>query len=367
MELQRKATLYIGTYTKKEAHVDGRGEGIYVYELDLLSGALTYVSTTPDTINPSFLAVDSSGRHLYAVNEHYEDLGPHGTVTAFVIDPTTWGLTRLNVQSSHGLAPCYISLDGTGRYALVANYLTGNVCVLPVREDGSLAPATHVVQHDGGGRRADQDGPHAHCILTSRGNRHVLAVDKGADKIMVYRLDTERGMLLASSHPWLKLRPGTGPRHITFHPSGRFLYCINELDSTIAVLGYDAEPGTLEELQRVPTLPPEAKGPNSGADIRITPSGRFVYGSNRGHNSIVIYAVDEVTGKLSYVGHEPSLGACPRGCAIDPTGTFLLVANQDTSSISTFRIDQETGRLAATGHTAQVPTPVCVQVLLRDG
>jgi 6-phosphogluconolactonase len=367
MEPQSKATLYVGTYTKREAHVDGHGEGIYVYELDLLSGSLTYVTKMVDTINPSFLVVDPSGRYLYAVNEHYEDLGPYGTVTAFAIDPATRGLTRLNLQSSHGLAPCYVSVDATGGYVLVANYLTGNVCVLPVQEDGSLAPATQVVQHRGNGPHPHQDGPHAHCIIVGPGNRYVVATDKGADKIMVYRLDRRHGMLLAAPHPWLRLSPGTGPRHIAFHPGGRFAYCINELDSTIAALGYDAETGTLEELQRVPTLPQDAKGPNLGADIRMAPSGRFVYGSNRGHDSIVIYAVDDVTGKLTYVGHEPSRGACPRGCAIDPTGMFLLVANQDTSSISTFRIDQATGRLAATGHTAQVPTPVCLQVLPSDG
>jgi 6-phosphogluconolactonase len=355
--------VYIGTYTERMPHVAGKAEGIYVYRLDPTSGALTYVSRAAGTINPSFLALSPRKDRLYAVNELTEDLGPHGTVSAFAIDPATKGLSFLNKRSTHGLAPCYVSVDRTGRYVLVANYLGGNVCVLPVVEDGRLGEATAVVGHQGSGPHPHQDGPHAHSIMPDLHNGYVIALDLGTDQILVYRLDLARGTLAPGDSPGVQLAPGSGPRHLAFHPAGAFAYAINELNSTITTFAYDHERGALETLQTVSTLPEDFSGQNYCADVQVAPSGRFVYGSNRGHDSIAIFAVDRETGRLSTVGHEPTGGATPRNFVIDPTGTFLLVANQDSDTVVTFRVDQETGKLVATGHVAQVPTPVCLRTL----
>lgn len=357
-------TVYIGTYTRRESFVDGKAEGIYVYRLDPSSGALTYAATVGGVVNPSFLAVGAQGDYLYAVNEITGDHGSHGTVSAFAIDRETGGLAFLNKQSSHGLAPCYVSVDGTGRYVLVSNYESGSLCVLPVQEDGRLGEATDVVQlHGSGPNPQRQQGPHAHMILPGPGGQTLFAVDLGTDKIMLYRLDLERGKLLQADLPWVQLPPGTGPRHLAFHPNGRFAYAVSELQSTVTVLQYDESHGGLAPVQAISTLPDDFEGQNLGAEVAVAPSGRFVYASNRGHDSIVIYEADPATGKLSLVGHEPSQGTGPRFFAIDPAGHLLLVANQDSDTVVIFWIDQNSGELAATGHVSQVPTPVCLRLL----
>jgi 6-phosphogluconolactonase len=357
-------TVYIGTYTRRESFVDGKAEGIYAYRLDPSTGALTYAATVRDVVNPSFLTVGLLGDRLYAVNEITGDHGPHGTVSAFAIDPETGGLTFLNKQSSNGLAPCYVSVDGTGRYVLVANYESGSLCVLPVQENGRLGEATDVVQlHGSGPNPQRQEGPHAHMILPGPGGQTLFAVDLGTDRIMLYHLDRERGKLVPADPPWIQLPAGTGPRHLTFHPNGRVAYVISELQSTVTVLRYDAGRNRLEQVQTISTLPIDFEGENLGAEIAVAPSGRFAYASNRGHNSIAIYEVDQASGELALIGHEPSQGAGPRFFTIDPTGTLLLVANQDSDTVVTFRIDQNTGELAATGHVMDVPTPVCLRLL----
>ena len=357
-------TIYIGTYTRRESFVDGKAEGIYVYCLNPATGALTYAATVRGVVNPSFLAVSPEGNHLYAVSEITGDHGSHGMVSAFVIDPETGGLTFLNKQSSHGLAPCYVSVDGAGRYVLVANYESGSLCVLPVQENGRRGEATDVIQlHGSGPNPQRQEGPHAHMILPGRGGQTLFAVDLGTDRIMLYHLDQERGKLVPADPPWIKQAPGTGPRHLAFHPNGRFAYVVGELQSTVTVLHYDEGRSRLQQVQTISTLPDDFEGENLGAEIAVAPSGRFAYASNRGHDSIVIYEVDQATGKLSLVGHEPSQGAGPRYFTIDPTGTLLLVANQDSDTVVTFRIDQDTGELAATGHVADVATPVCLRLL----
>jgi 6-phosphogluconolactonase len=362
------STVFIGTYTRRESFVDGKAEGIYVYHMDPATGDLSHVATVDGVINPSFLAIDRQGTHLYAVNEITGDKGPHGTVSAFAIEPATKDLDFLNKQSTHGLAPCYVSVDPTGCYVLVANYETGSLCVLPVETDGRLGEATDVVQLQGSGPNLQrQEGPHAHMILPGYDGRTIFAVDLGTDRIMVYRLDLERGKLLPADPRWVQLAPGTGPRHLAFHPNGRFAYVIGELRSTVTVLAYDGGHGTFEELQTISTLPEGFTGQNLGAEIQVAPSGRFVYASNRGHDSIVIYAIDQNTGRLSLVGHEPARGIGPRFFTIDPSGTFLFVANQDSDTIVTFRIDQSSGELAATEHTTQVPTPVCLRLLQPSG
>jgi 6-phosphogluconolactonase len=357
-------TVYIGTYTRRESFVNGKGEGIYVYRLDPATGALTYAATVGGVVNPSFLAAGLLWDRLYAVNEVTGDGGSHGTVSAFAIEPGTGDLAILNKQSTEGLAPCHVSVDGTGRYVLVANYETGSLCVLPLQEDGRLGEATDVVQlHGSGPNPQRQEGPHAHMILPGPAGQTFFAVDLGTDRIMLYHLDRERGKLLPADPPWVQLPPGTGPRHLALHPNGRLAFVIGELQSTVTVLRYDEGSSRLQQVQAISTLPDDFEGQNLGAEIAVAPAGRFVYASNRGHDSIVIYGVDQRTGELALVGHEPSQGAGPRFFTIDPTGTLLLVANQDSNTVVTFRIDQDSGELAATGHVTDVPTPVCLQLL----
>ena len=285
-------------------------------------------------------------------------------MSAFAIDPATGHLSYLNQQSTHGLAPCYASVEPAGRYCLVANYETGNLCVLPIQEDGSLGEATDTVQFAGSGPNPErQEGPHAHMVTPSPDGGFILAVDLGTDRLMAFRLDRERGTLSPADPPWTQMPPGAGPRHLAFHPHRPFAYVISELKSTIIVCRYDAQQGTFAAVQTISTLPDDFTGQNLGAEIMVAPSGRFVYASNRGHDSLAIYAVDPETGQLALVGHEASQGVGPRAFTIDPSGALLLVANQDTDTVVTFWIDGDSGTLRATGHVAAVPTPVCLQLV----
>jgi len=358
-------TAYIGTYTRRESFVDGKAKGFYIYHLDPASGELTYSATVTGagTVNPSFLTLAPDKSCLYAVNEITGGTGPHGTVSAFAIDPVTGHLSYLNQQSTHGLAPCYASIEPEGRYCLVANYETGSVSVLPIRGDGRLGEATDTVQFSGSGPNPErQDGPHAHMIVPSPDRGFILAVDLGTDRLMAFRLDMERGTLIPADSPWTQMPPSTGPRHMAFHPHRPLTYVISELLSTVTVFRYGERRGTFEAMQTISTLPDDFKGQNLGAEIRIAPSGRFVYASNRGDDSLTIYAADQETGRLSVVGHESTQGVGPRDFTIDPSGALLLVANQDTDTVVTFWIDRDSGMLTATGHVARVPTPVCLHL-----
>ena len=360
-----RITTYIGTYTRRESFVDGKAEGIYIYHLDPATGELTYAATVSGagTVNPSFLTLGPDKSCLYAVNEITGGKGQHGTVSAFAIDPVTGHLRFLNQQSTHGLAPCYASIEPEGRYCLVANYETGSVCVLPLQADGRLGEATDIVQFSGSGPNPErQEGPHAHMILPGPDRGLIFAIDLGTDRLMAFRLDSERGRLIPADPPWTQLPPGSGPRHMAFHPHKPFIYVISELQSTITVFHSMELQEALEAVQTISTLPADFKGANLGAEIKIAPSGRFVYASNRGADSLVIYAVDLETGVLSLVGHASSQGIGPRDFTIDPSGALLLVANQDTDTVVTFWINPDSGRLTATGHVAQVPTPVCLQL-----
>jgi len=356
---------YVGTYTRTQGQAQGESDGIYVYRMDPDSGALTLAHTASGVVNPSFLALDPRQRHLYAVSEVQETGGQAGgAVSAFAVDPATGALTYLNQQPSHGTDPCHLTVDRTGRFVLVANYSSGSAAIFPIQADGRLGPATDVVQHAGSSvnpRR--QQGPHAHSINVDPANRFALVADLGLDKVLVYRLDLDRGKLIPNDEPSAPLRPGAGPRHLAFHPSARYAYVINELDSTLTTFAYDETRGTLREIQSVSTLPEGFAGTNYPADVHVSPSGRFVYGSNRGHDSIVAFAVDAETGRLTCVGHEPTQGQVPRNFALDPTGTYLLAANQRTDTVVTFRIDQRTGMPVPTGHVAAVPRPVCVKIV----
>ena len=355
------ATVYIGTYTKKEGHVDGQADGIYVFRLSE-SGELSFVTAVPGVINPSFVTMSPDGRFLYAVNEIGPDTGqPAGLVTAFAIDQTSGGLTLLNSQSTHGYAPCHLSVDQTGHYLLVTNYSGGNLALFPLGNDGRLGAAAQIIQHQGQSiNPGRQEGPHPHSINIAPGNQFALVPDLGTDKIWVYRLDLEEGHLVANDPPWTEVTPGSGPRHFTFHPNGRIAYVINELDSTITAFSWDGDEGTLEPLQSVSTLPTGFNDESWCADIHIHPVGHTLYGSNRGHDSIVVFRVNQETGELTLLGHESTQGNTPRNFAIDPTGQFLIAANQDSSSIVSYHINVETGELRPTGQLTAVATPVCI-------
>ena len=355
----KEMLLYIGTYTS------GKSEGIYVYRMNMDTGELKHSATVKGVVNPSFLAIDGRRRYLYAVNEVDEFGGKKsGAISSFAIDRRSGDLKFLSQQPSLGAAPCHVSVSANDRFVLVANYNGGNVSVFPVQQTGELAPASDLQQHAGAGINPErQEGPHAHCIILDRSNRYAFAADLGLDKIMIYRFDAKAGKLTPHETPWANLKPGAGPRHFTFHPNGKYAYVINELDSTITAFTYDRARGTLQDVQTVNTLPAGFSGHNDCADIHVSPSGKYLYGSNRGHDSIAVFAIDEGTGKLSYVEHVSTQGKTPRNFTLDPTGAFLLAANQASDTVVTFRINPSTGKLTPTGHIADVPSPVCLKLI----
>jgi 6-phosphogluconolactonase len=351
--------VYVGTYTQ------GKSQGINRFRMDRATGKLTPAGVVPVADNPSFLAIHPNHRFLYAVNEIGNFGGQKsGAVSAFAIDAQSGNLTLLNQQPSRGDGPCHLAVDKSGKSLLVANYGGGSVAALPIESDGRLGPATAFIQHQGSSANPQrQEGPHAHCVVFDRANRLAFAADLGLDKILVYRFDASKGTLVPHDPPAASVAPGSGPRHFVFHPNNRFAYVINEISSTVTAFHYDSRKGSLETMQTISTLPPGFTGNNSGAEIVVHPSGKFLYGSNRGHDSIVIYAVDSSTGRLTLIGHEPTQGKTPRNFAIDPTGTYLLAANQDSDSVVVFRIDATSGKLQPTGQTLEVPKPVCVVMM----
>jgi 6-phosphogluconolactonase len=350
--------VFIGTYTEKEG---SHSKGIYVYRMDPASGELIFQWEAEGSLNPSYLAIHPQKQFLYAVNE-MQSFGVQegGGVSAFSIDPGSGELHLLNASSSQGTDPCYISVEQTGRFALVANYSNGSVAVFPIEADGRLGPATDIVQHSGSGPHPErQAGPHAHCILPDPTNRFAIAVDLGLDRLVTYEMDLERGRL--HKHSEVKVEAGAGPRHLVFHSNGKFAYLINELNATLIGYRYHSEVGSFEELQTVPALPGDFTGENLCADIHVSPDGRHLYASNRGHDSIVCYAIDPNTGQLTYRNHTSTGGREPRNFAIDPTGAFLLAANQNSHTIVTFKIDAENGELSRTGHEVEISMPVCLK------
>jgi 6-phosphogluconolactonase len=353
------SVIYFGTYTQSLPHVQGKAEGIHIYRLDYASGQLHPLSVAGGVVNPSFVTISSDRRFLFAVQElGGEDDEPGGLVTSFAIDASMHRLTLINTQSTHGDHPCYVSTDETGRWVLVANYSGGNVAVLPVDDRGELGPATCVVQH----QNRPGTPAHPHSILPAPGNGFVLVPDCGLSEIYVYRLDLEQGKLFNHEGSPFSLPEGTGPRHLAFSPDGRRIFSVNESGSSVTSFDFDASSGMLRELQTVSTLPQDFAGRNSCADIHIDASGRFLYGSNRGHNSIAIFEVGASDGTLKPLGHMSTGGKTPRGFNIDLTGTWLLAANQDSDTVLTFKIDPENGMLAETGIVTEVPSPVCVCV-----
>lgn len=342
---------FVGTYT------GGGSEGIYTLRMDPQTGALQQVGVTSGIENPSFLALHPSMGYLYAVQETQDS----HAVVAFAVNRETGALAEIGRQSSGGAHPCHLTIDPTGSLVIVANYSGGSIAVLPVLEDGSIAPASQIVRHQGRGPDLTrQEGPHAHSVTIDPTGTRVLAADLGIDRIMVYRIDRERGVLVPSDPPFVAVAPGAGPRHLAFHPSGRYSFVANELNSTVTAFLYDTETGAMAHLQTISTLPDSWDGSSTCADIHVHPSGRFLYASNRGHDSIVCYSVDPVSGCLTLIGIEPAGGKTPRNFAIEPGGRYLYVANQDTGNIVQFSIDPESGELSPTGHEIQIPAPVCL-------
>ncbi len=350
----RELTLYIGTYTSTTS------EGIYVYRMNSDTGELKKFSSIKSE-NPSFLTLDRSRRFLYAVNEVKEFEGKlSGAVSSYAID-STGKLQFLNQQATMGADPCYLTVDRRRGSLLVANYTGGNVALLPIRRDGTLEPVADLKQHEGSGVKEQQNGPHAHCIILDASERHALAADLGIDKVMIYSFNPATRKLLPGKQASASLKAGAGPRHLTLHPNGHHAYVINELDSTLTTLKYNSAAGTLTFVDTVSTLPADFSGVSYCADVHVSPSGKFLYGSNRGHNSIVVFALDARTGKPTLVEHVSTEGKWPRNFVIDPAGKFLLVANQHTDNVVVFKIDPQTGRLKASGQVAEVPVPVCLK------
>lgn len=352
--------VFIGTYT------GGPSKGIYAYELNEQTGSLKPMGLAAETPSPSFLAIHPNKPLLYAVNEVENYKGQKaGSVTGFRIDKQAGKLSQINDATSGGPGPCHLSIDKSGKYVLVANYSGGSVELLPINKEGELGQPASFIQHTGSSVNKQRQGePHAHSINVDAGNHFAVTADLGLDKLFVYRLDVHQGKLTPNEPPFARLAPGSGPRHFAFHPNGKYAYCINELLSTATAFSYNADKGTLSELQTVSTLPDGPVPGNSTAEIQVHPSGKFVYGSNRGHNSIAVFSVD-ASGKLTHVENESTRGKTPRNFGIAPSGKYLIAANQDSDSLSVFKIDQKTGALDPVGETVNAPKPVCVKFLTR--
>lgn len=351
--------VYLGSYCA------ANDEGIQVFRLDRSSGALTKIGGTSGVKNPSFLAIHPSKEFLYAVSETDEHSGKNaGAVVAFALDDK--GVpTFLNAQSSEGQTPCHISVDKSGKNLLVANYGSGHVAVLPISEDGKLGAASCAIHHEGMSVNKDrQEGPHAHAINLDPANRFALAADLGIDKIVVYKFDAAKGMITPNDPPAVTVPPGSGPRHFAFHPSGKYAYACGELTSTVIAFTYDAQNGILKKQQVLSTLPQETKG-NSTAEIQVSPDGRHVYVSNRGHNSVAVFRVNEATGKLTAAGHCFTGGKTPRNFGIDPSGKWLIAANQESGNVVVFEIDATSGMPSPTGHEVPASRAVCVKFLVK--
>ena len=365
---------FVGTLNRPAPYfAAARGPGLGVFAFDPATGALRLLHETGGVENPSYLTPDPAGRTLYATSEVF---GWHeGVATAWRIDPATGALRYINQQPTRGSITAYAGFDRTGRWLLVANYRMGEdgvrpaqaIVVYPLEADGGIGPAAASVGHQGNGPdAARQEGPHPHCVLASPDNRHLLVADLGIDRIMVYRFDAATGALAPAPRPSAALPPGSGPRHLAFHPQGRFLYAINELANTIVAFAWDAAEGGLAPVQTVPTLPPGWQGESHCSDLQFSPDGRFLYGANRGHDSIVAFAVDEASGRLALAGHHPTLGRTPRQFTIDPSGRFLLIANQNGDAVVVLARDAANGTLSDTGERGAIGTPMCVK-LRPDG
>jgi 6-phosphogluconolactonase len=351
--------VYFGTYTGKSS------KGIYASRLDGATGKLSPPELVAEITSPSFLAVSPNEKFLYAANEMPKFEGKNaGAVSAFVIDRKTGKLSALNQKSSGGAGPCHLVVDATGKSVLVANYGGGSVQALPVKVDGSLDDGGTFIQHEGSSvDKSRQSSPHGHSIVTDPANRFALACDLGLDKVLIYKLDPAKAGLSANNPPFGTVPPGSGPRHISFRPDGKFAYVINEMACTVTTFAFDGKRGALEAIETVSSLPKDetVQRSFSTAEIEVHPSGKFVYGSNRGHDTLAVFAIDAKSGKLTLLEHVSTKGKIPRSFGIDPTGRWLLAANQDSDNVVAFAIDAKSGKLLPTGQELQVGAPVCVK------
>jgi len=351
--------MYVGTYTSNP-----KSKGIYVYKFDANTGKATTMGVAAEVDNPSFLAIHQNRKYLYTVGELGDFQGQRsGAVSAFSIDAASGRLTLLNQVPSRGTSPCHLNVDKTGRHLLVVNYGSGSTISVPIEPDGKLKEASVFVQHKGSSvNEKRQQSPHAHSVNLSSDNRFAMVADLGTDEVIVYKFDAATGALSANDPPSAKVKPGSGPRHFVFHPTEKSAYVINEIASTVTAFRYDKKKGVLTEIHTVSTLPPDWKGNNSTAEVRVHPTGKFLYGSNRGHNSIAVFQIDG-SGKLTYVENTPTQGRTPRNFNIDPTGKFLIAENQQTDNMVIFQIDGRTGKLTPTGQNIEIPSPVCIRFL----
>jgi 6-phosphogluconolactonase len=353
---RQKYLFYVGTYT------DHGSKGIYAYRFDSVTGESASLGLAAESTAPSFLAIAPSGQFLYAVNEISQFNGqPTGAVSAFAIQPKTARLTLLNQVPSRGEGPAHIALDRSGKYVLVSNYDRGSIAVFPLLQDGRLGEATAFVQHKGSSvNKERQEGPHAHAAVFSPDNHFVIVADLGLDQLLVYRFDAAGGTL-GSDPQIVRAVPGAGPRHLIFDAAGRHLYVINEMQSSVVAYAYDAANGTLGELQIVSALPKGFPRTSEAAEIEMHSSGKFLFASNRGDDSIAVFAINSKDGTLTSVEIDSTGGKTPRNFVLDPTGAWLLAANQDSDDIVVFRVDPSTGHLTRSGPELHVPSPVCVR------
>ncbi len=353
--IDKPLLLFVGTYTK-----NSKSKGIYLYEMNRRTGALSYVNTC-ETVNPSYLAIHPIKKWLYAVSEVGGDnQKSKGVISAFKIDTIKKQLTFINSVSAQGNGPCYVSIDRTGKFAMLANYGSGNVAAFPINKDGSLKEASSTHQHLGKGQNPRQEGPHAHMIIPGLSN-YIYSTDLGTDKIIQYTLDNQGKLILVKE---IMAKSGAGPRHLTFHSNQKWVYVINELNGTIEASNLNKSTGDFTRFQTISTLPEGQSVFAGSADIHISPSGKYLYASNRAEvNNIAMYSINQNTGELKIIGHQTVFGKAPRNFVIDPTGTFLLVANQDSDNVITFRIDSATGKLIETGLRCEIPKPVCLKFI----
>lgn len=349
---------FVGTYT------GGDAEGIYAYRYNAADGGMSSLGLVAEVPNPSFLALHPDGEYLYAVNEGDSDSPTDGSISAFSVDQATGVLTFLNKVDSMGAAPCHLVVDRSGKFVFAANFVGGNVVSYRLNSDGSIGERASLIQHEGSSVHARQEAPHAHEVVVSSDNSHLFVPDLGMDRVMAYQINAESGGLTANDPPAAVLNPGTGPRHMEFHPDGDHAYVIGEINSTITTFAYDAATSAFSSKQVISTLPADFEGQSSTAEIEISADGNFVYGSNRGDDSIVVFAVDAAEKTLSLVEHAPIQGETPRNFVIDPSGAFLFSENQNTNDIVQFSRDAASGKLTPTGQVlTDSPSPVCMVFL----
>lgn len=357
--------IFIGTYTKKEGHVDGKGEGIYRLAYSQKGDSIYFnflQSKYFKTINPSYLTISKNKKYLYAVNELGPNDGDSGTVEAYEIDPQTKDLKLIDKVKTDAFAPCHVTVDANNQIAFVSNYVGGIVNVFPLLKNGTFKENSLTMQFKGKGPTDRQEASHPHSGTISPDNKYVYIADLGTDKITGLTINYEKEEVLPTKDSKIELQAGAGPRHMSFHPNGKIAYVVNELDATVNTFDYDASTGSLTQKQSIRTLPEGYSEPSWCADIHVHPSGKYVYASNRGHNSIAIFRVNENSGELTFLKTESTKGDFPRGFAIDPAGEFLWVANQNSDSIFIFKINQQTGDLKEVGNV-EIPTPVCLKFL----